>query len=566
MQKSLLRILIPVLQIFIFYGLSAQVTDNSGNVMATFKDGEAERLVDDTTSIIVSDSLLLSDTLSYIDTTFTGEEELPDENPARIFIDKMDSLANSWYIKHMFHADTAGRAGAGNYPSDLPDSVYIERLQAIQQVIPLSYNKLVKNFIQMYTEKKRSLVEIILGLSAYYFPVFEEVLDKNEMPLELKYLPVIESALNPKARSRAGANGLWQFMYRTGRQYNLEITSFVDERSDPLKSTEAAVRYLGRLYDVYGDWHLAIAAYNCGPGNVNRAVRRAGNKVNYWDIYYFLPRETREFVPAFIAASYVMNYYKDHNLMPLLPDVPLVTDTVLINRYLHFDQITASLNIGKEELRSLNPMYRRDVIPAKPDRPYPLILPESKILDFISKDTLIYAYDRDKYFPDNTLANPATLSASDFIPADVEGKAKIVYTIKSGDNIGFISSWFNVRTADLRYWNNIHRNLIRAGQKLVIYVSPDQKEKYEKLDTMTFAQKQAMAGKTTESASAIKPEPEKQDPGYEYYTVKNGDTIWEIAGRYAGISPDDILKLNNLTPRSRLRIGQKLKIRAKQNI
>jgi membrane-bound lytic murein transglycosylase D len=563
MRKSFSGLLISALLVFIFSGPAAQELENSGNAVANY---EGNKLVFDTTSIVISDTLLVVDTLLYVDTLKIGHVGLPDENPSQIFNEKMDSLANTWYIKHLFHPDTMNRADFGNYPTDLPDSVYISRLQEVQQIIPLSYNKLVKNFIRMYTEKKRNLVEMMLGLSAYYFPVFEEALDKNEMPLELKYLPVIESALNPKARSRAGANGLWQFMYQTGRQYNLEITSFVDERSDPLKSTEAAVRYLRQLYDIYGDWHLAIAAYNCGPGNVNRAVSRAGNKVDYWAIYYYLPRETREFVPAFIAASYVMNYYKEHNLVPLLPDVPFITDTVMVNKYLHFDQVAASQNIEKEQLRSLNPMYRRDVIPAKTDKFYPLILPESKILDFISRDSLIYAYEREKYFPDNTLANSATLSASNFTPADIEGKAKILYTIKSGDNIGFISSWFNVRSADLRYWNNIHRNLIRAGQKIVIYVSEDQKEKYERVNTMTFAQKQAMIGKNAGSGSDTASKQEKLDPGYEYYTVKNGDTIWEIARRYAGISPDDILKLNNLNNRSRLSIGQKLKIREKQNI
>ncbi|MDD4756123.1 MAG: lytic transglycosylase domain-containing protein, partial [Prolixibacteraceae bacterium] len=374
MRKSFSGLLISALLVFIFSGPAAQELENSGNAVANY---EGDKLVFDTTSIVISDTLLVVDTLLYVDTLKIGHVGLPDENPSQIFNEKMDSLANTWYIKHLFHPDTMNRADFGNYPTDLPDSVYISRLQEVQQIIPLSYNKLVKNYIRMYTEKKRNLVEMMLGLSAYYFPVFEEALDKNEMPLELKYLPVIESALNPKARSRAGANGLWQFMYQTGRQYNLEITSFVDERSDPLKSTEAAVRYLRQLYDIYGDWHLAIAAYNCGPGNVNRAVSRAGNKVDYWAIYYYLPRETREFVPAFIAASYVMNYYKEHNLVPLLPDVPFITDTVMVNKYLHFDQVAASLNIEKEQLRSLNPMYRRDIIPAKTDKFYPLILPES---------------------------------------------------------------------------------------------------------------------------------------------------------------------------------------------
>ncbi|NLB26083.1 MAG: transglycosylase SLT domain-containing protein [Bacteroidales bacterium] len=551
MQKSIPGFLIATLFVFKVSGLASQELQNIGNEVAGYEENEVVKLT--------------LDTVAYIDTLLIDEAGFTDEKPDQIFIDKMDSLANTWYIKHLFHPDSTNR-GVYNFPSDLPDSVYILRLQAIQQVIPLSYNKLVKSFIRMYTEKKRSLVEIMLGLSGYYFPVFEEVLDKYEMPLELRYLPVIESALNPKARSRAGANGLWQFMYQTGRQYNLEITSFIDERSDPLKSTEAAVRYLKQLYDVYGDWHLTIAAYNCGPGNVNRAVGRCGNKVNYWDIYYFLPRETREFVPAFIAASYVMNYYKEHNLFPLLPDVPFITDTVMVNDYLHFDQVSEFLNIEKEQLRSLNPMYRRDVIPAKPDKSYPLILPESKIFEFISNDTLIFAHKRDKYFPDNSLANPATLSASDFIPADIKGKAGITYTIKTGDNIGYISSWFNVRAADLRYWNNIHRNLIRAGQKLIVYVPEDKKEKYEKVNTMTFAQKQAMIGKTSETVAGKKPEVEKFDPNYEYYIVKSGDTVWGIAGKYTGISPEDILKLNNLNHRSSLSVGQRLKIRAKQNI
>lgn len=551
MQKSIPGFLIATLFVFKVSGLASQELQNIGNEVAGYEENEVVKLT--------------LDTVAYIDTLLIDEAGFTDEKPDQIFIDKMDSLANTWYIKHLFHPDSTNR-GIYNFPSDLPDSVYILRLQAIQQVIPLSYNKLVKSFIRMYTEKKRSLVEIMLGLSGYYFPVFEEVLDKYEMPLELRYLPVIESALNPKARSRAGANGLWQFMYQTGRQYNLEITSFIDERSDPLKSTEAAVRYLKQLYDVYGDWHLTIAAYNCGPGNVNRAVGRCGNKVNYWDIYYFLPRETREFVPAFIAASYVMNYYKEHNLFPLLPDVPFITDTVMVNDYLHFDQVSEFLNIEKEQLRSLNPMYRRDVIPAKPDKSYPLILPESKIFEFISNDTLIFAHKRDKYFPDNSLANPATLSASDFIPADIKGKAGITYIIKTGDNIGYISSWFNVRAADLRYWNNIHRNLIRAGQKLIVYVPEDKKEKYEKVNTMTFAQKQAMIGKTSETVAGKKPEVEKFDPNYEYYIVKSGDTVWGIAGKYTGISPEDILKLNNLNHRSSLSVGQRLKIRAKQNI
>jgi membrane-bound lytic murein transglycosylase D len=400
-----------------------------------------------------------------------------------------------------------------------------------------------------------------LGLSAYYFPIFEETLDKYNLPLELKYLPIIESALNPKALSRVGANGLWQFMYGTGKSLKLEITSFVDERRDPVKSTDAAARYLKQLYETYGDWYLAIAAYNCGPGNVNRAIRRSGNKTSYWDIYYRLPRETRGYVPAFIAATYVMSYYKEHNLLPRMPEISLVTDTILVNDYLHFDQVAAKLNINKDELRSLNPMYRRDVIPAKKDKPYPIVLPEDKIMEFIDLDTLVFAHEREKYFPKNTLVNPTESSGGYFTPVDIKGKAKVLYTVKAGDNVGFISSWFKVRSSDLKYWNNINRNLIRVGQKLAIYVPENQKEKYEKVNEMSFAQKQEMIGKS--ATAAQKPEPEPLDPNYEYYTVKKGDTLWDIAQKYAGISSTEIMQLNKLANDRGLYIGQKLKIKRK---
>ena len=293
---------------------------------------------------------------------------------------------------------------------------------------------------------------------------------------------------------------------------------------------------------------------------MNRAIRRSGGKKNYWDIYYRLPRETRGYVPAFIAASYFMNYYGEHNLLPHFPEVSINTDTVIISDYLHFDQLSATLGITKEELRSLNPMYRRDVIPAKDNKPYPVVLPENKIMDFIDKDTLVFAHEREKYFPDNTLMKP-TESPGYFTPVDIEGKAKVIYTVKSGDNVGFISSWFHVRTSDLRYWNNIHRDLIRIGQKLVVYVPEKQKAKYDKVNTMTFAQKQEMVGK--KASTATKSELKPQDPDYVYYTVKRGDTLWDIAQKYAGISSNEIMKLNNLSSGRGLYIGQKLKIKRK---
>lgn len=502
--------------------------------------------------------LEIVDTIAALDSN-TAELDI-DEDPNIIFSDQMDSLFGSWEIQNKFQFDTS-EVRLNVYPKDLPDSIYTQRLIDIEQVVDLSYNKVVKNYIKMYTEKRRDQVEVMLGLSAYYFPIFEETLDKYDMPLEIKYLAIIESALNPIARSRVGANGLWQFMYGTAKSMKLEITTFVDERRDPIKATDAAARYLSKLHDIYGNWHLAIAAYNCGPGNVNKAIRRSGGKRDYWEIYYRLPRETRGYVPAFIAATYAFEYHKEHNLIPRYPEISLAIDTISINDYLHFDQIVAKIDIEKEQLRALNPMYRRDVIPAKESKTYPLILPQEYVMDFIDADTSIFAFERNKYFPNNTLVNPTTSSSTYFTPVDIKGKAKVIYTVKSGDNVGFISSWFHVRSSDLRYWNNINRNIIRIGQKLAIYVPEKDKAKYDKFNTMSFAQKQASIGKTSSPKKKVEEKP--LDSNYTYHTVRKGDTIWEIAQKYAGISSDEIMRLNGLTNDRGLYIGQKLKIKRK---
>jgi membrane-bound lytic murein transglycosylase D len=559
------RFLPAVFFVFLLTGLTAQDSVITKDGMSKMKKFENDSTLAGISGKILLDTAVVTDTafIKSNDSLIINDLVIPDENLNDIFQAKMDSLVDSWYINNMFQLDTTDSKELPDvYPTNIPDSVYIERLSQAEQVIDLSYNKVVDNFIKLYTEKRRDQVRIMLGLSSIYFPVFEEILDKYEMPLELKYLPVIESALNPKARSRAGATGLWQLMFHTARLLKMEITSFVDERRDPVLSTEAAVNYLRQLYDYYGNWHLAIAAYNCGPGNVDRAIRRSGNKNDYWKIYYFLPRETRGFVPAFIAASYVMTYYKEHNLMPRVPEIPLKSDTVMIHQYLHFDQVSATLNIKKEILRSLNPVYRRDVVPAMREKPYPLTLPDSRIMEFIDKDTMVFAYNREKYFPDNIMASPASFSSSNFTPVDIEGKAKIFYKVRQGDNVGFIAEWFHVRASDLRYWNNIRRNLIRAGDKLVVYVPEDQKKKYENINSMSFAQKQAVIGKTADRSDRIAMS-EPLDPNYEYYTVKRGDTLWEIAKRYRGISAEEIQRLNNLSGRSKLSIGQKLKIRSK---
>lgn len=532
------------------FGISSAVNAQNAHARNYFEEAKqvaAEPQAVQTADTISIDSLLLNS---------ADIDELVND----IFTNQMDSLVYTWQIRNTFRLDSSEVRLNDDFPKNIPDSVYIKRLIESELEVNLTYNKTVKNYIKMYTERKRELVEVMLGLSAYYFPIFEETLDRYNMPLELKYLPVIESALNPVARSRVGANGLWQFMYGTGKELKLEITTFVDERRDPVKASDAAARYLQKLYDRYDDWHLAIAAYNCGPGNVNRAIRRSGGKRNYWDIYYRLPRETRGYVPAFIAAMYTMEYFKEHKLEPRYPEIPLMVDTVMIHNYLHFDQIAQTLNIEKEEIRALNPMYRRDVIPAKSNKAYPLILQEEKILDFIDKDTLVFAYEREKYFPNNTLKNPTQSTGGYSTPVDVKGKAKVFYTVKAGDNVGFISSWFKVRASDLRYWNNIRRDMIRVGQKLVVYVPEKDKARFENINSMSFAQKQASVGKKTSTAST-KTTTKSLDNNYVYYTVRKGDTLWEISQKYAGISADEIKRLNNLKNDRSLYIGQKLKIK-----
>lgn len=510
------------------------------------------------------------DTLSGYKSVYVN----PDENLNDLFAQKIDSMLNSWYIQNFY---SPGEIEAGMDEQrivSLADSVYIERLQSIESFVDLSFNTTVKNFIELYTQRKRSLTEFIVGMSAYYFPMIEEQLARYNLPMELKYLPIIESAFNPTASSTASAVGLWQFMYGTGKMYNLEISTFLDERRDPVKSTEAAVKYLSDLYKIYNNWHLVIAAYNCGPGNVNKAIRRSGGASDYWSIYYKLPRETRGYVPAFIAAAYVMNHYKEHNLVPKYPDFSLVTDTVRIHEYLHFKQVSEVINVSVEELKALNPQYRMDIIPGKANKPYALRIPMDKVAAFIDWEKEIFAYKRDEIFPNNEILVPKTHSSSHYTPTSIQGKERIQYTVKSGDTPGFIAEWFHVGLSDLRNWNKISRNMIRVGQKLSIYVPKDYSNFYSGINNLSFSQKQALA-KTRPVANAVVSQAtassRSSSPGAEYdaefvyYTVRTGDTLWSIAQQFPGVSNSDIMRLNNLANANKIKPGQKLKIQTKTN-
>jgi membrane-bound lytic murein transglycosylase D len=304
----------------------------------------------------------------------------------------------------------------------------------------------------------------MVGLGkSYYFPIFERVLAKYDLPLELKYLPIIESALNVRAVSHAGAGGLWQFIVPTGRDFGLEINSLVDERFDPVKSSEAAARYLKVLYGIYNDWHLVIAAYNCGPGNVARAMRRSSGKTDYWSIYPNLPRETRGYVPIFIAANYIMNYYSEHNSCPATPKFIQVTDTVSVTSRIHFEQISSVLNIPIDDIRFLNPQYRQDIIPGN-IRTYKLVLPANKIPSYEQNLDSILAYKADALTAKQVTVEPSSNAAQS------AGSGKITYyKVRNGDNLSAIASRHRVTVTQIKHWNGLNKNFIRVGQKLKIY-------------------------------------------------------------------------------------------------
>lgn len=511
--------------------------------------------------------------------TLNGYEkyyEIPDENLNKYFSDKLDSMLNSWYVQNVFLLDSTQLAEADTLKQILPDSVYIQRLQSMQSAVSLSYNSTVKNYIAMYTNRKPKQVAVMLGLANYYFPLFEEALAKYGLPMELKYLPIIESALNPGANSSASAVGLWQFMYPTGKMYKLEISTFVDERRDPIKATDAAVRYLKDLYNIYNDWHLVIAAYNCGPGNVNKAIKRSGNAKDYWKIYYKLPKETRGYVPAFIAANYVMNFYQNHNIYPQLPEFPIITDTLMVNEYLHFEQISEVIGISMAQIRTLNPQYRRDIIPASKDKSYSLVLPQEEISAYLENESLIRNHRRNEFFPNNEIVNPQTKFVS-VEAGDFKGRDKVIYTVKAGDNLGAISSWFRVRVSDIQYWNKIRKNLINVGQKITIYVAEGQGEYYSHLNKMSHAEKQKSLNKkpsyaattntiaTKSSKDLAKPDTSNNgtNQDFVFYTVRKGDNLWTIARKFPGVTNHDIMRINNIKAAESLTVGQKLKITPK---
>lgn len=397
---------------------------------------------------------------------------------------EFDDLLEEYYSKNYLKVDDNCNYRDENRTYE--KEVYIDRLKRLPNIMEMPYNEIVQKFIDRYTGRLRRSVSYMLGASNFYMPIFEDALMAYDVPLELKYLPVIESALNPKATSRVGAAGLWQFMPSTGKQYGLEINSLVDERRDPVKSSYAAARFLRDLYKIYGDWSLVIAAYNCGPENVRKAIQRSNGKADYWSIYPYLPRETKGYVPAFIAANYVMTYYCDHNICPMRTTLPAKTDTVTVTRDVHLKQIADVCGVSLEELRALNPQYRRDIVNGN-SKPSAIRLPISVVNSFISNEDSIYNYQADQLFTrrslvevDESVQPRSSYSRKSYSSSSSTGRSKKgkrnmkkstrskSVTIKNGDTLSEIAARHHTTVKKLRKLNGISGSNIRAGKKIKV--------------------------------------------------------------------------------------------------
>ncbi len=431
-----------------------------------------------------------------------------------------------------------------------PDSVYIQKLSKLPTRMELSFNSIVKKYIDIYTSQNRSQVSYMLALGEYYFPIFEQMLDKYGLPLELKYLPVIESNLNPSAVSRSGATGLWQFMLPTAQGYGLEVTSLVDERRDPYKASEAAARHLKDLYNIFKDWELVIAAYNSGATTVTKAIQRSGGKQDYWSIYYNLPAQTRGYVPAFIATNYIMNYYADHNICPMKTNSFVGLDTVNVRKEFHLEQIANVLNIPILDLRRMNPQFRDDIIPGN-YKPYSIVLPINKMLAFLGKNEEILNYRKDQ------LLSHRAVTEKYINPDKKETKYKNTYhTVKRGESLKDIANKYDVSVSQLKSWNNLRRSTVSRGKKLIVNrtieddslllvndqtLEPSHVTELSKEDKKTD---NAVVNRLSdETKSTNKP---VSKPKNTYYTVKKGDNLEKIANKF-DISVSRLKNMNDLS-------------------
>ncbi|WP_434037235.1 LysM peptidoglycan-binding domain-containing protein [Formosa sp. 4Alg 33] len=438
----------------------------------------------------------------------------------------LEELYSNALYDSIYESVTELTYDAVDYP-ELNTDTLKKRLKELDAKTPFNveYNPGLESVIKSYLKRRRNSLQKLMALSEYYFPMFERELDNYNLPLEIKYLSIVESALKPRAKSRVGATGLWQFMYPTGKYYGLDVSSYVDERSDPLKSTEAAAKYLSKLYSVFGDWDLALAAYNSGPGNVTKAIRRSGGYENYWNIRNYLPRETAGYLPAFLATMYIFEYAEELGFSRIRPEFAYIeTDTLHVKQMITLDQVSELTGIKIEELQFLNPAYKLDVIPVIKNETYTLRLPVRAIGPFVANEDLIYAYAKAEF---DKREKP--------LPQFIESETKTRYTVKSGDYLGKIARKYSVRVSQIKQWNGLRSNNLSIGQRLTIY-----------------PRNSGATASTATTASAKKTE-EKT------YIVKKGDSLWSIAQKYSGISVDNIKEWNDISG-SRLKPGMSLKV------
>ncbi|MDR1676655.1 MAG: transglycosylase SLT domain-containing protein, partial [Tannerella sp.] len=462
--------------------------------------------------------------------------------------ENVKNLLQSWHMQYFSNVEKYCLDEDRNV--SFPEEVYRQRLARMPCVIPMTCNRMVRDCIDLYAGRRRSLMRYIMGMADVYFPIFEQILDEHQLPLELKYLAVVESALNPHALSRVGAAGLWQFMLPTAKVYGLEVNSLIDERLDPYKATHAACRYFKEMYEMYGDWYYTIAAYNCGPGNVNKAIHRAGNKTDFWDIFPYLPRETRSYVPLFIAVAYVMTYHCEHNLCPIRTDLSVASDTLMINRLLHLRQVSEALDVDFDLLKMLNPQYKRDIIPGS-IQPSVLKLPVSATYSFIHREDTVYLHRVEEL-----LANCKPVDISGEISPDT--RETVRHTVASGENLHIIANRYGVTAKDIRKWNRLGSNRVPKGRRLVIHIDNGGLTYAAKEDPPVREQKNTAASsvRVTETKTA----PDVGEEGNTIsYTVQSGDSLYSISKKYPGVTVAKI-QLANRMKDNKLRIGQVLKI------
>ncbi|HQQ94342.1 MAG TPA: transglycosylase SLT domain-containing protein [Bacteroidia bacterium] len=477
-------------------------------------------------------------------TTLLTRAQLSADDPVAAML---DSLSTQKMFETAFQKPAFPKHNRYHFAEDsvpvYDDYAYQARLAKLDAVSPfdLVYNPHVKSFIDLYTVRKRESVSRMMGVAQLYYPMFEEVLDKYNIPLELKHLAVIESALIPYARSRAGATGLWQFMYPTARMYGLNVTSYIDQRCDPYKATVAAAEYLKSLYDMFGDWQMVLAAYNAGPGTISKAIRRSGGKTTYWEIRPFLPFETQSYVPAFIAANYVMNYGPEHNLYPAVPrKTYFEVDTVVLKEQMSFAQLSRALDVSQEEILYFNPQYRKNIIPAGGNT---ICLPKNKIGLFLSNEQTIYAS-----------VEAERSQGKDEVITEV----KKIHTVRSGEKLSNIARKYGVTTAEIRMWNHIGKSGIRPGKKLTVYVREVKIKTQDQLAAVSASAtpESSVSGSNflAENKSAV------SSSTYVYHKVRKGESLYSIAKKYQ-VSAGSIRELNSLR-QTQLRVGQSLRIKS----